>query len=256
MENQFEYYIENKDLHLKYAKCEPAVKEQEFHDYYEFVFFINGEASFISRNIQQELTPKSIIIIPREHFHQFLVKKPQNYERCILGFKATPETATLIAEVMDDIKVISEPDSYLISVFEHLTEIIQSKLTDTEKILYINSAIVQLIIYLKYNSSLAIRKNIKLSAIIVKTLSLIDEKYAEPLSVKSISEALYVSPSTLAHKFRKEMNISVYQYITKKRLAVVHKLIEQGESFSTASLKSGFSDYSCFYRLYKKYYKQ
>ena len=67
---------------------------------------------------------------------------------------------------------------------------------------------------------------------------------------------LYVSPSTLSHKFSKELKISVYQYITKKRLSVAHKLIKQGESLKNAALSSGFNDYSCFYRLYKKYYKK
>ena len=37
MENLFEYYIENENFHLKYAKGEPAIKEREFHQYYEFV---------------------------------------------------------------------------------------------------------------------------------------------------------------------------------------------------------------------------
>ena len=38
MKKLFEYFIETDWFHLKYAKGEPAVKEQEFHDYNEFVF--------------------------------------------------------------------------------------------------------------------------------------------------------------------------------------------------------------------------
>ena len=87
------------------------------------------------------------------------------------------------------------------------------------------------------------------------SLDIIDEKYTENLSVENIANLLYVSPSTLSHKFSKELNISVYQYITKKRLSVAHELIWQGESLKNAALDSGFNDYSCFYRLYRKYYK-
>ena len=69
MESLFEYYIESDNLHLKYAKGEPAVRKQEFHNYNEFVLFINGNASLISKNIQQKLTHGSLILIPKEHFH-------------------------------------------------------------------------------------------------------------------------------------------------------------------------------------------
>ena len=96
----------------------------------------------------------------------------------------------------------------------------------------------------------------QLSPLVSDALSVIDEKYTENLSVEKLSNLLFVSPSTLAHKFNRELNISVYRYITKKRLSLAHQHILQGESLSTSALKSGFNDYSCFYRLYKKYYKK
>ena len=41
----------------------------------------------------------------------------------------------------------------------------------------------------------------------------------------------------------------------KKAVILNINLIQNGESQTSAALRSGFSDYSCFYRLYKKYYK-
>jgi len=101
MENLFEYYLENDNLHFKYAKGEPAVKEQEFHDYNEFVFFVKGEAFFISKNIQQKLVPGSVIIIPKENFHQFCVTDKVNYTRCILAFKDTEELKPFVKSVFN-----------------------------------------------------------------------------------------------------------------------------------------------------------
>ncbi len=253
MENLFEYYIENSCFHLKYAQGEPALKEQEFHDYNEVVLFIRGKSFFVSKNIQQNLSCKSIIIIPKEQFHQFRVEYPDSYVRCILGFRTTPQTAGLISEVMDKIKIISEPDVHIVRVFEQLIEIIKSELSYEEKIMYINSSIVQLLIHLKQNSSIAIDKNINLSPVTIQAISLIDDKYTEKLSVQTIAEELYVSASTLAHKFSKEMNMSVYQYIIKKRISAAQQLIEQGEYLHNAALRSGFNDYSSFYRASKKY---
>ena len=256
MEKNFEYFIETDTFHFKYAKGEPAVKEQEFHDYNEFIFFIDGSSFLSSKNIQQELAPGSIIIIPKEHFHQFFVSEPEKYVRCILGFRETSEFYKLVHEVMDMIKVIVTPGENVISVFDNLIRIVKSELSDEEKSLFIRASLIQLLIYLKHHTSEIISKSDNLSPVVKYALNIIDEKYAENLSVKSIANLLYVSPSTLSHKFSKELNISVYQYITKKRLSVAHKLIKQGKSLKNAAIGSGFNDYSCFYRLYRKYYKR
>lgn len=234
METSFEYFIETDIFHFKYAKGEPAVKEQEFHDYNEFVLFISGNSFLSSKNIRQELTPGSIILIPKEHFHQFYVSKPEKYVRCILGFRETSEFYTLVHEVMDILKVIVTPDENVVSVFDNLIKIVKSKLSKEEKILFIRASLIQLLIYLKHHTYEIISKSNNLSPIVNYALDIIDEKYAENLSVKSIANTLYVSPSTLSHKFSKELNISLYQYIIKKRLSVAHELINQGESLKNA----------------------
>lgn len=255
MKKLFEYFIETDWFHLKYAKGEPAVKEQEFHDYNEFVFFIKGSSFLVSKNIQQELTPGSLVCIPKETFHQFCVKNPESYVRFILAFRDTEELSALTAGIMDQIKVISAPDEQVVSVFERLIPIVTSNLSDDEKKLYIRASLLQLMIHMKMTASDAVYNHVRLSPIVRQALAMIDERYMENLSVKSIAESLFVSPSTLAHKFSKELNISVYQYLIKKRLSVAHNLISHGETSAAASAKSGFRDYSCFYRLYKKYYQ-
>jgi len=255
MDNTFEYYIETNELHFKYAKGEPALKDREFHNYNEFVFFISGDSYFVSKNIQQKLTAESLVIIPKEHFHQFRVDYPETYIRCILAFRETSDIADITSEVMDTIKVISSLDLKIVALFKNIIEIVKSDLTDSEKVLHIRASLVQLLIYLKLNPFDAIRKNVSLSPVVSQALNIIDKEYTEKLTVDEIAKSLYISPSTLSHKFTDELNISVYQYITKKRLSSAYERIRQGESLTSAALNSGFGDYSCFYRLYKKYNK-
>ena len=254
----FEYYIETDELHFKYAKGEPAVKGQEFHDYNEFLFFIDNEGKnfFISKNIQKDLAKGSLVFIPKEHFHQFCVETPESYVRCVLGFRETSEISELASEIADAIRVIEVPEERIVCVFENIIEMVKSKLSDNEKAMFIKASLIQLLIYLKQQHSGIISKSIHLSQIVKQAIDMIDEQYAKCLTVESIAQKLYVSPSTLSHKFSKELNISVYKYITKKRLAEANKLIRQGSSATNAAIQSGFSDFSCFYRLYKKYYKE
>jgi len=256
MEKGFKYYLKTDNFHIKYAKGEPMIKNQEFHDYNEFIFFIAGESFLVSKNIQEQLVPGSIIIVPKEHFHQFYIKNPENYIRLILGFRENPKINKLVQEVMNMVKVVVTPDKKITSVFFDLIEIVKSNLEVSEKNMFIEASLIQLLIYLKQSTSEVVLKSVKLSPLVMQAINIIDEKFTDNLSVKIIADLLYVSPSTLAHKFSKELNISIYKYLTKKRLSVAHELIRNGEPLMSAALRSGFRDYSCFFRLYKKYYKK
>ncbi len=255
MNNLFQYDIETDNFHFKYRKGIPSLKDREFHDYHEFVLFKSGDANFISKNIQQALTPGSMILIPKHNFHQFCIADTNTYERCILGFRETSELFSLICDVMTEVKIISAPDARFLSVFERMTECVKSDLSAAEKNMFVNSSLIQLLIYLKQYKIEAISQNINISPIVQNALNYIDRSFTKNISVETIAKNLYVSPSSLAHKFSKELNISVYRYISQKRLSAACEYIEKGESPTIAAEKSGFSDYSCFYRMYKKRYK-
>lgn len=255
MKELFAYQIDSEFIHLRYRKGSPSVTGQEFHDYNEFVLFIDGASRLISKDIQENLKKGSLILIPKGHFHQFDVSFPQSYTRCIFGFREASELHRIVCDVFDTVKIIEAPDKKTLTVFEDLIEIAKSNLPECEKLLFLQSALIQLLIHLKHSSTEAISKSINISPIVREALRIIDEGYTKPLSVQSVAKQLYVSPSTLAHKFSKELRISVYQYITKKRMALARQFIESGEPLTSAAAKCGFNDYSCFYRLYKKYGK-
>lgn len=256
MSNLFEYYIEADNFHFKYAKGKPAAESMEYHDYNEFVLFMRGKASFISKNIQQKLITGSIVMIPKEQFHQFFIEDNENYVRCILGFYEAHETEELVHQIMSTVKIFNTPNRIVFSVFEKMIEIVEGDLSDKEKALFVQGSLMQLLVYVKKYLSDTVCRNMNLSPLISRTLTAIDECYSENITVEDLARRLFVSYSTLTHKFKKEMNIPIYQYITKKRLAEAHKLIIQGEALTSAAQSSGFNDYSSFYRLYKKYYRK
>jgi len=250
----FEYYVETEAFHLKYAKGAPALVGREFHDYCELVLFLGGTSRLVSKNIQLDLTPGSLVLIPQGQFHQFIVSEPETYTRCILAFHELPELAGLIDDVMTDIKVLSDPDMRIRNMFENGIHIVRTDLSNAEKQLFVKGMILQLLVLLKHYHSHAIHTNINISPEIRSALNIIDENFQKPLSVGQIAKELHVSPSTLSHKFSRELHISLYRYISKKRLSAAHERIRNGESLTSAALNSGFHDHSCFYRLYKKYY--
>lgn len=256
MSDLFEYYIESENFHFKYAKGEPSLKGEEFHNYNEFVYFMDGEADFISKNIVHTLKPGSVIIIPKHHFHQFNVTSPHKYSRCILGFRQTEELGELSDAVMTETRIFETPNKKILAAFEALKEIISGNFSEEEKRLFVSSSLTQLLIHTKKFSTDALERTSSLSPLVSRALDYIDANFSENLSIEHIASRLFVSPSTLSHRFSKEINMSVYKYISKKRLSMVQNYIDMGESKMTAAEKCGFGDYSNFYRMYKKYYNK
>jgi AraC-like DNA-binding protein len=127
-------------------------------------------------------------------------------------------------------------------------------LTAEEKQMYLASALVRLLVLCKLDTGGTVRQNINISPEVRATVEAIDQDYAKPLTVAELARRLHVSPSTLSHKFSRELNISLYRYLSKKRLAAAHERILAGETMTEAAAKSGFSNYSCFFRMYRKYY--
>lgn len=254
MTRLFSHYIEDDGFYLKYAKGRPAATGQEFHDYHEFVLFLGGDSHLISKNIQTTLSPQSLILIPKEQYHRFCVAQPSEYLRCILAFRDTLVPSCVSLDFMNRVQVIPHPDKRVLSLFSQLTEIAESPISVQEKKLFIHASVTQLLILFSSVLHETAEKGKPLSPLVSQALDIIDARFSENLSLESLAEDLHVSPSTLSHKFRTELHISPYRYLTKKRLSEAHRAISMGEPRANAATSCGFSDYSCFYRLYKKYY--
>ncbi len=254
MSELFEYYIANEDFHFKYAKGKPAVEGREFHDYDEIVLFLDGCSQLISKNIQLVLPKESIILVPRESFHQFNVTNPNAYERCILGFKGISELNNIINQTLTDVTVISNPNVNILAIFNSLMRIAKSELSENEKLLFVKSTIANLLIELKLFKGNHIEQYISVSMQTQNALKYIDLHFGEELSLKSIADYLNISVSSLSHRFKSDLNISVYRYITEKRLSVTRQYVEKGKSLSEAAFLSGFKDYSSFFRFYKNHF--
>ena len=255
MTGSFVHFFRSGQYHLKYAKGSPSLIGREFHDYHEILLFIEGSAQFISKNIQTTLSPGCVIFIPKEHFHQFIIADPDVYVRCILGFDDIPEFMPLISAVMSEILVITDPSDTILSVFHFLKQVFSKEdVSDEDKKLLLPAALTQLLMEQKHFANQSIGRRKTISDLTTQALSYIDVHFMDPLTVSSISKALYVSTSSLSYHFRNDLNLSIYAYITEKRLSEVRKHISKGLSISEAVTLCGFSDYSCFYRQYKKHY--
>ena len=82
----------------------------------------------------------------------------------------------------------------------------------------------------------------------------IEDHLSEKITLEETAGHFYVSISTITQLFRQKMGTSFYRCVTQRRLIAAKTRIGQGESLEDVSRAVGFSDYSSFYRAFKKEY--
>ena len=87
-----------------------------------------------------------------------------------------------------------------------------------------------------------------------KVTAYIEHHYTEHMTVADIAHRFYVSESSISHHFKQKMGISIYHYVTQRRLISAKNLISKGVPMEQIATQVGFSDYSAFYRAFKHEY--
>lgn len=87
-----------------------------------------------------------------------------------------------------------------------------------------------------------------------KIAAYIEQHYPQHISAAFLAQQFFVSSSTVSHLFKQKMGVSLYRYITQRRLIAAKSRIENGDPLENVALAVGFSDYSSFYRAFKQAY--
>lgn len=248
-------YIINNDITFKCAKGVSDKTGKEFHTHHEIIYFMGGKAKFISENIQTVLKPNTLIVIPCETYHQLLITGSQeDYHRCVFHFLHIKDLEELIDQSINGVTLIAmnQRFQYLFNQMIALTETPRSE--------SVTSVIMQSVLSLVLNEiALNGQPNVETTipdTISEKCIAYISKHITEDISIEGIAKELNVSVSYLAHSFKSQMNISIHQYILKKRLVMAHHRILEGEPATKAAMECGFNDYSGFYKQFKKMFNK
>lgn len=84
-------------------------------------------------------------------------------------------------------------------------------------------------------------------------LNYLNSNFLNHITVDSVAEHFFVSKYHLCRFFKEKVGVTLWNYVTMRRLLYFNELIKQNYSLETACYKSGFNNYSNFFRLYKKY---
>lgn len=238
------------------------------HDYYEFYFFLEGAISMYINGQPHRLKSGDVLLIPPGTDHYAANHNPDiPYRRFVFWVqksyvKQLHELSTCYTYLLH---LAREKQFYRFhydtlsfhSIQAKIFRIIEENLSShfgkeasvalcvNDLLLYMNRSAYELEHPETLYEEQALHHNV---------ISYIENHLSEELTLEQIAQAFFVSKFHIAHIFKENIGISLHQYITKKRLARCCDSILSGVSISNAFSLYGFSDYSSFFRAFKKEY--
>ncbi len=253
------YYYNDRNL--------PTLRDHT-HNYYEFYFFLGGDVSIYIEGVLFSLKPGDMILIPPGMHHHVFVHNPDlPYQRIVFWIsqlyfdrllELSQDYGYLAKLVMTNKRYIHHYDliefnTLQSKAFQLIDEIHFERFGKEAKVpLLVNDLILHVnrTIYEQENPN-APRE---VQSLYQNIIYYIENHLEDHLSLDLLANEFYVSKYHIAHVFKENIGLSVHQYISKKRLAMSRDAILSNVPISDAYLHCGFSDYSSFFRAFKKEY--
>ena len=246
------------DIRISYVSERPegdsALSTCHCHDVYEILYVVRGEGQYIVEGKEYTMSEGTLMVIRPLHYHYVKVAAGQVYERYVLQFPRSVLLGTS-ASVLDSMEEATSGGAgcffpphamspMLMSVFDRLSTV--ERLPEPMREPYTRLLLSEIVLLLA--PSTASRAPIDSD----RVLQYLNEHLETDLCLDDIARHFFVSKYYLCRAFKTYNGTSIHTYVTQKRVLYAKRLIEAGESASSAAYRVGFGDYSAFYRAYVK----
>lgn len=249
------YYSEELSYDYKSQPFYSDIIAPHIHNGWEFLYVKQGELSYTVDGNVFDVTPGNLIITRPGAVHMLHSKGTIHYERHDLMVSENLLNKTILKMIPRDLHILDISEDVVITGLFEKNNYYWQKLPAEyiESILYALSNELWLNIYIHLQApaqSIISHSN----PVIEKATEFIKDHIQEPLTVRQVSEALYISPTYLQQCFTKHINITPKQYILLQKLQLVHQALANGANPTEIYRHYGFHSYSTFYRNYQKIY--
>lgn len=249
MENNFEKKFTHNQVLFRYAKGKSLASGYEIHPYNEILFFIDGGGRLLTEYFEEELRNGTLIIIPKNAYHQIVFSDEPNYMRLVLNF---PDIEA-VPFPQKNIRLLYPIPRSISFLLERIRAVLESDICKeiTGTLLY--GAFLMLLAETYADSPQQLSPKLRRDDdFITKCIKYIDDNFTSDLSVEKIAKEMSVSPATIFSGFKKQLGTSIHRYITEKRLIYAHNLITNNNPPTKIYLDCGYRDYASFYRAFVK----
>ena len=235
---------------------DPATDDFSFkshsHNMVEIYYFLRGNARFVVEGNIFSLERGNILVMASGQTHHLLLEPSAAYERMalLIDTAAVPRDFDALSEQIYEGANLFELTKQEQIWFEESFALITKAPTDTQKNLVFSFASMVFSL-LSTKLTRTVESHIE-DDMIKKTINYINKNLSNELNLEIIANALYCSKVSLNRKFREIMGCTVWEYVIRRRVYSARQRLFISGSVTEVYEKSGFNDYSSFFRAYKK----
>jgi len=233
------------------------------HNCYEIMYVVDGKTGHYIEGERYHLVKGNVLIINYNELHM-LTEMSENFERAVIHISRDFITPfiTVGVDLFRSFRSRQQGHNNVLTpdvsaeygfrdYFNKIEKLCKENTPESEVL--IKCLMTEMLITLNKVHSKGGTSSAKESNNAVKdVIRYINENLTGSLTLDNITSTLFVTKTYLCHLFKKKTGISIVQYITNKRILLADELISNGMSASDACFKSGFSNYSNFYKSYTK----
>lgn len=231
----------------------PRDYRTHYHDKYEIIFVKEGNVFYQVEETTYSLSKHSLAFTRPGVQHRIWVTADSVYDRydCLFDRKLVPDT--ILAKIPDTIHVLNfEANPIVIQLFEKMDYYCENlRGEDLGRMLSALIAEVVINMLIQINSAKA---EFERNPLMGRVIDYIDENILSVGDMDALCAALGVSKSYLYQIFLQDLQTTPKRYIVEKRLNMARREILLGAKAAAVYSQYGFSDYSAFFRAYKKHF--
>jgi len=253
-----------KDYMYSYHLLDPPKFKMHLHHYYEFLYIQKGDASYLVEGNTYEAEDGDIFITRPEELHTIIFNSPKKYERQFI--QISPDFLSDIGidllyfinhralgeynRIKSDLVQKYELHYY----FDKVRHYIVNRVPESD--IMIKTYIIQFLVNLnsifkEFSDDLQIYK--KTNPRVDMIIKYINDNISKPIQLDELAEHFFINKYYMCHIFKEETGLTIKEFINTRRIAKAKKLLSEGYNITEICFKSGFNDYSNFYKTFKRY---
>ena len=238
------------------------------HDFFELYCLLSDSFIYHVEDNRYDLKPGSLILVqPGEtHWPEF-EGPPREIERIVLWLNPQfisslsiflPQTLGTIGQnLQDEHLIVPEAKTYQVILSLLYSLLYEKNRADADSLYLCHLILSQLLIHISRVLNQRTRPSEEPGTRyteIMRVHEYINSHFREPLSVADLAQRFFMDKNTMTRQFKRIVGMTPGDYIRRKRLESANTLIRQGYGVQHAGYVSGFTDYSAFFRAFRKQY--
>jgi len=259
-----------KTLELRYCLDEKSPHvDFHAHPFYESYFFLEGPVEcYVGAGNSYRLQPGDILMLPPGvSHHPIFYRANQPYRRYVLWLSEYQmnQMEQLDPGLLEALQKCQEQGAYRVrcstlSVRQRLEQYLSQMWQEEQSMSPCRQASLYglcLHFLVLLNRTIADEHTLnqntfKPDDLLDNVLAYIHQNYTEPISLNTVAEQFFTSPSNIEALLARKLGKPFYRYVTECRIIHAQALITSGMPLKEVGIACGYNDYSNFYRAFTR----